>query len=210
MSDRAKQHNCADTCYTSVMIWKTITGYPDYEVSDTGQVRSKSRKTRWAHHGKSGLSQRKTKIIKQIPRRESQHLEYMQVSLYTNGIQKSINVHRIVAKEFVPNPDNKPQVNHKDGNGTNNHKNNLEWVTQSENTLHAYRVLGRRPSAEGKFGKEHPTSKKVIQMDIEGNTIKEWGCAFDAVREAGFDSGGISRAARGENKTHKGYRWKYE
>ena len=63
---------------------------------------------------------------------------YKKVELVKNGQRKSIRVHRLVAQAFIPNPENKLEVNHIDGNKTNNHVENLEWVTSSENTIHAY------------------------------------------------------------------------
>ena len=71
---------------------------------------------------------------------------YYEVGLRKNGIKKYYLVHRLVAQEFIPNPENKPQINHKNGIKTDNFIENLEWVTNSENILHAYRVLGRKPS----------------------------------------------------------------
>lgn len=66
--------------------------------------------------------------------------KYHSVSYSVNGVQKHVYVHRLVAEGFVPNPEGKPQVNHKDGDGHNNSADNLEWVTASENTRHAYRT----------------------------------------------------------------------
>lgn len=65
---------------------------------------------------------------------------YAMVTLYTDGKPSRHSVHRLLAQTFIPNPDNKPQVNHIDGNRLNNALDNLEWVTQSENQLHAYRA----------------------------------------------------------------------
>jgi hypothetical protein len=83
------------------------------------------------------------------------HDGYLRVELHHKGAAKKHSVHRLVASAFVPNPEGKPQVNHKDGNKTNNTHSNLEWVTQSENQLHAYKIglqkgfhiSGRRLSA---------------------------------------------------------------
>ena len=90
---------------------------------------------------------------------------YHGISLYNNGIQLQRLVHRLVAKAFISNPENKPQVNHKDNNKLNNHISNLEWVTCSENHLHAY--------ANGKStmkGEKHPlsilTEGKVVAIKL--------------------------------------------
>lgn len=71
---------------------------------------------------------------------------YLFVSLSKDGKRYLKKVHRLVAQAFIPNPFRKPQINHKNGDKTNNGIDNLEWVTNAENMLHAYRVLGRKPS----------------------------------------------------------------
>ena len=96
-------------------IWKDIEGFPSYQVSDQGQVRNKN-----TGH-----------ILKLIPDKDG----YLRVHLHNDSIVK--RVHRLVAETFIPNPENKPQVNHKDGNKTNNCTCNLEWSTVRENNMHA-------------------------------------------------------------------------
>jgi hypothetical protein len=64
---------------------------------------------------------------------------YIRVELWSDGVGRKYLLHRLLAESFIPNPENKPQINHKDGDKQNNHLNNLEWTTQSENQLHAYR-----------------------------------------------------------------------
>lgn len=65
---------------------------------------------------------------------------YQRISLHKNGKRNDVSIHRLVAEAFIPNPENKPEVNHKDGNKLNNNVNNLEWCTHSENILHACRT----------------------------------------------------------------------
>jgi len=119
-------------------------------------------------------------------------------------------VHRLVGKAFLPNPKQKPCINHKDGDRKNNHYQNLEWCTYSENNKHAYHTLGKKPPRLGKFGKESGVNKSIVQLGMDGTLIKEWYAMKDAEREGGFDSGAICRCCKGESKHHKGYRWKYK
>jgi len=189
--------------------WRKIDGFVNYEVSTLGRVRSIDREVRWSHHGKSGLAKKSGKILKPIPRKLNKHLTYMQVGLYGHPKLVVRHIHRLVAEAFIPNPHNKPQVNHIDGNGANNNVSNLEWATCSENGLHAYRVLGRKAWQKGRFGAKAITSRAVIQKDFAGNVLRRWDCASDAVRECGFDSGSITRACQGKYKHHKGYVWEY-
>jgi hypothetical protein len=88
--------------------------------------------------------------------------KYRCVSVTENGVQKHYSVHRLVANAFIPNPENKPQVNHIDGDPSNNCVDNLEWVTGKENVLHAYKNI--RPKYACCFcGKDTFSPKKVCK-----------------------------------------------
>ena len=120
--------------------WKSIEGFDNYEVSNFGQVRSLDRQE-WLHnrHENPYLRKRKGKIL-------SQHMSnvgYMQVALYINGKMYAPLVHRLVAKAFIDNPNNFPEVNHEDGNKLNNSIENLNWCTRTENSLHSTKVLNK-------------------------------------------------------------------
>lgn len=97
----------------SLEIFKPIAGYDDYQVTSWGRVFSKTN----------------GKFVYQ----EVHHKGYLRVDLYKDGKRKHFKVHRLVAEAFIPNPYNKPQVNHIDGNNQNNSVTNLEWVTDAEN-----------------------------------------------------------------------------
>ncbi len=102
-----------------------------YEVSDQGQIRSLDRIV----IGRDGTSYPfKGKILRPSPNKK---VEYLQVSLWKNGVGTSHYIHILVANSHISNPSNKPEVNHKDGVRTNNFKSNLEWVTSLENKIHA-------------------------------------------------------------------------
>lgn len=137
------------------------------------------------------------------------HSGYHRVCLSKNGQTRHIKVHRLVAAAFIENPENKKCINHKDGNPANNNLSNLEWVTHSENHLHAFRILGRKGSLLNKHGKEHPSSKPVIQYDLEGNYIAEYESCTDAGKATGCFARSIGQVALGRLKTTGGYKWKY-
>lgn len=114
-------------------IWKDIQGYEGrYQVSNLGNVKSL----------KDTLGRPREKLRALGNTRQG----YKRVDLYKKGDKpKNHLVHRLVAKAFLPNPENKPMVNHKDSNPSNNHIENLEWCTQSENIIHGYREGNIKP-----------------------------------------------------------------
>jgi hypothetical protein len=130
---------------------------------------------------------------------------YIRVQFYKDHKPKMFNVHRVVAEIFVPNPYNKPFVNHKDGNKQNNHFENLEWVTQKENIKHAYDMGLSKPMPLNHVG----ISKKVDQLDLDNNYIKTFLLTMDVERQLGITHGSISRACKGKVKTAGKYKWRY-
>lgn len=110
--------------------WKAIEGYEGiFEVSDYGRVRSLDRLS-------ANGRQLKGKMMS-VSRKGKKENEYMQVGLMKEKKQRTHNLHRLVAIAFIPNPENKPEVNHLDGDKTNNHVSNLSWVTRKEQMEHA-------------------------------------------------------------------------
>lgn len=104
-------------------IFKEIKDYENYSISNYGRLRKKT---------KSGF-----KYYEGSPSSSYTHTQYAKMNLSIKGKNKTVMAHRLVAEAFIPNPDNKPFVNHKDFNGLNNHVDNLEWVTPSENMQHS-------------------------------------------------------------------------
>lgn len=118
-------------------------------------------------------------------------------------------VHRLVAEAFIPNPEKKSQVNHKNGKRDDNRLENLEWCTPLENNLHSYRVLHKKSPTLGKFGKDNSLSKMVLQIK-DGKVIAEFYGINEASRIARVYSSNICNCCKGKIKTAGGYVWKYK
>ena len=127
---------------------------------------------------------------------------YVAVKLYGSDGFKSVKVHRLVAEAFIPNPLRKDQVNHKDGVKDNNKVENLEWVTQKENNIHAIRNGLNSTKAAINAQK-----KRVKQMSLDGTLIKVWDCMSDASRSTGVPISNISHNCEGRIRHAGGYLW---
>lgn len=153
-------------------VWQPVRGYEGrYEVSDTGQVK-----------GTKG------------PRKPVKTARgYVQVDLCKHGTCRKFFIHRLVATHFIPNPNQCPQVNHKDGNKTNNFVSNLEWCTAAQNAIHAVRLLERH-------GENMPNAKMTSEQvrSIRTDTRLH--------REIAADYG-ISRQVVSRIKSGKKWRW---
>ena len=113
---------------------------------------------------------------------------YLKVKLCKNGKMKHICVHRLVAMAYIPNPENLPEVDHKDNNKTNNCVNNLQWLSHKDNT---------RKSC----------NKAILQFTLYGEFVREWPSATDVGREVRTN---IVQCLRGKNKSALGYKWFYK
>lgn len=131
-----------------------------------------------------------------------------------------VKKHQLLAITFIPNPDNLPIINHKDGNKMHSYVNNLEWCTHSYNTKHAFehglisvdiehmREIAKLSSGGKQTAKLH--SVPILQLDYNGNTINRFSGIREASRVTGIQSSGITRCCKGEYKKYKGYVWRYE
>ncbi len=136
---------------------------------------------------------------------------YPCVDLCNNGKKETHSIHRLLGKAFVLNPDNKPQINHKDSNRRNYNLNNLEWATVSENIIHGYRYGNMKPplSMLGIFGKQNHSSIKVDQYTLNRVYLKTFYGANEAHRETGVNRSSITMVCNKKRQTAGGFIWKF-
>ena len=161
-------------------IWENVQGYEGlYLISNLGRLLSAPRngtKTYWhliAPHYVGG---------------------YIQYELSKNNRKKFLKAHRLVAEAFLPNLENKREVNHIDGDKHNNRVDNLEWTTTSENQIHAHYKLGKG-------------IKAVKQLTKDGQLIKVWRSIKEASKALDIDAPDISNASRGKRPSAGGFKW---
>lgn len=162
-------------------LWKTIEEFPNYEVSNIARVRNKKRGSiRVPSVGKRG---------------------YPTLSFKRDGKLFQRTLHRVFATAWIPNPENKREINHKNGDKCDCSFHNLEWVTHSENMRHA-RMTGLHNS----------DGDKAVWQLKDGKIVAVYKSCSEAARITGFHRGNISSCARGNTKlkTYKGYEWKYK
>ena len=175
-------------------IWEDVLDYEGlYKISNLGRVKSLKRNT--THN----------RIMKLCLDRYG----YLYVGLSKNGKVNYKKVHRLVAQAFIPNLNNKPQVNHIDGNKQNNCVDNLEWCDASYNQLHAVKLGLTHPWMKGKKGKNCIFSKVVYQYSLNGVFIKKWDAISDASRKLNIPTSNIVRSCKNKTRTAGGYKWKY-
>lgn len=172
-------------------VWKDIEGYNGlYSVSNCGNVRRNK-----------GYQAKEARLLKHL----NNGKDYLGVGLTMGSKKSRTYIHRLVAAAFIDNPYNKPHVNHKDGNRLNNHVDNLEWVTISENHLHRYRVLGQLGVNHGKSGKLKGAAKKVLCV-LNGCKVAVFNSHLHASRVLGINDRALTDASR-FGKELIGYKW---
>lgn len=185
---------------TTGEIWKDIIGFKGrYQVSNFGNV--KSNDYSYYNRGNKSMQLIKGKQLRPCKAKSG----YMVVNL----ISKTHYVHRLVCEAFIEDIPDGLTVNHKNGIKEDNRIENLEIMSYSENHLHAFSLLHRKPSSLGKFGANHNVSKPIIQKDTSGNFIAEFENARQA-EKSGFSYKNISACCNGKCKSHKGFVWEFK
>lgn len=155
-------------------IWKTVEGFENYQVSNKGRIRN-------LNYGNLGYC----KILKQ----GNNESGYALIQLHKNGKRYQRKMHRLIAKEFIPNPNNYPAIHHKNEIKDDNRVENLEWCTQKQNM-------------------EHSFGKKIVGTNIETGE-KIYFNSVSSTKEAGFEFRAVSACCNNRRKTHKGYTWRF-
>lgn len=174
-----------------------IKDFDDYYISELGDIFSRN-------YNKTG----RIKKLKPIKDKNNKNGYYV-ITLCKENKHYNKRIHRLVAEAFIPNPENKLEVNHKNGIKTDNRVENLEWATRKENEIHAYKILGNKSGMKGKFGKQHPNSK-IVQQIKNNIIINEYYGTLEAERNTNIKHQSIWRCCVNKRKTAGGYVWKYK
>lgn len=165
--------------------WRDVKGYEGmYQISNYGRVKSLGRIDR--------LGQ---KVDEKMRNQQIDKNGYKSVMLSKDGNRKRYLVHRLVAEAFIPNPNNYPQINHKDENKINNKVNNLEWCDRKYNMNYGTRSKRQSENLKGKYvGGNHPKSKKIKCI----TTGETFGGIREACRKYNIHSSDVSKCCRGK------------
>lgn len=179
--------------------WRDIEGYEGlYQVSNEGRVKSLPKE--WI--GGNGAKLRKEETILKSGG-TCWNRKYQMVVLCKNGKQKNMKVHRIVAQAFIPNPENKPFINHKDENPENNKVENLEWCDSKYNNNYGSRNE-RMSESQKTVG-----NKPVYQYSLNDVVINKFISLSEAARLNNLNDANISQCCKGKRKTCGGFKWGY-
>lgn len=174
-------------------IWKPVVGYEGlYEVSSKGRVKSLARVV----NRKNG---RRQLINEKLILPADNGKGYYRVRLAQNGKNTAYSVHRLVASSFIQNPDKLPEINHIDEDKSNNSVENLEWCDRRYNMNYG---TGRNRAALA-------TSVPIVQINADGEIIKEWTSCVEAARELGIHYQNIDQCVKGNIKQIKGYMFRH-
>lgn len=179
--------------------WKPILESSKYEVSSLGNIRSIDKVSINARTPNLIIHGKVSKLCLTCH-------GYYRKTIFVDGKKHNLMPHRAVAQAFIPNPENKPCVNHINGVKTDNRVENLEWCTYSENTIHAY-ATGLKFAKRQEYS-SYVTNVGCIQLDSDGNIINTFISRRDASRITGIPHQNISYAINGKYKKAGGYFWK--
>lgn len=185
----------------NIEIWKDIKGYEGfYQVSNLGRVKSLERDV--YHPRGTIIRHMEEKILVQ----NIGKLGYAYVNLNLNGKRKTIKTHRLVAEAFIPNPENKPQVNHKDEVKSNNVVDNLEWCSAQENANYGTRIQRQKQTYKDNYKNgKNKVVKKVFCVELN----KTFDCITSAQEELGIWRSAIAKVCTGKQNTAGGFHWKF-
>lgn len=185
-------------------IWKEIAGYEGlYQVSNMGRVKSLDRVVKISTMGSIRLV--KSRILK--PNLNTHG--YLYVNLSKEGKVVPKKVHRLIAEAFIPNPDNKPFIDHINTVTTDNRIENLRWCTQKENMNNPISIENCKNTNK---------NKSVAQYSLEGELIAVYPSVMEAARQTGCNNASIHSCCNGgyyrkgkliKYTKHKGFKWKY-
>ena len=173
-------------------MWRDVTGYEGlYQVNEQGEVKSVAR----MKPNNSGHQLVNERLLAQVPDKDG----YLRVCLSKDGKHAPALVSRLVAREFIPNPDELPVVNHKDENKQNNNSDNLEWCTVRYNTCYGT-GLERTAMKNG---------RPVVQIKND-EVVGEYYSTGNASTRTGIPQGNIYKVCVGERKSAGGYQWRFK
>jgi hypothetical protein len=183
-------------------IWKPICGCENsYEISNLGRVKSLPRSTHYTDKNNVKCVRNTGGMVLNPPIDAE---GYVKVILFLNGKRVARRVHRLVAEQFIPNPENKPYVNHIDGIKYNNNVVNLEWCTASENTQHAFDT----GLVVVKSGQDSPLYKGTIEVYDHSGTLVDTLYGNLDIKNKGYDPSCVSKCVLGKAKKHRGCTFK--
>jgi len=184
--------------------WAKIKGFPFYEVSNCGRVRS-IRNTIVRKNGASFTIRGKELLG------SDNGSGYLRVYLYADGLKKRAYIHRLVASAFIDNPNDAPFINHKDNNPMNNAVENLEWCTHEEN-MAWMRKQGRdkrtKKWLQNLYESQERFRKPVTAISILTGEVKNF-TSVNATKSHGFCPSCVSQCCNGIHGSHSGYYWKF-
>lgn len=171
-------------------IWKDIPGYEGlYQASSLGRIKSLARNTHYTRKSTNVVRPKTEKIVRLG---DGGNNGYLKVSLCKKADINQIRVHRVIAITFLPNPENKPQINHLDGDKKNNHLSNLEWCTMAENMRHAFK--------NGLVGSNAGAVNGMARIILDQKTGIFYECIIEAAHAKNIPVRKLRRKLTGEHK----------